>query len=197
MYATVILGAGSGTFVSIKAELKGKNIRIGKKCRILKNAKIDTSSNPSNADYLKYTNDGMVVLGNQVTIKDYALLLTYDGFIKIGDYCSINPYTIIYGHGGVTIGNNVMIAASSIIVSSNHNFQSMDVLISKQGITKKGIHIGDDVWIGSNVKILDGVEIGQGCVIASGSVVNRSLEPFGVYGGVPVKLIKWRSEDRM
>lgn len=196
LYATMIIGAGKGTFVSIRAELRGKNIVVGKKCRILKHAKIDTSSNPSNADYLKHTNVGSVVLGNHVKIKDYAQLVSYDGFIKIGDHCSINHYTIVYGHGGVTIGDNVMIAANCIIVSANHNFESVELPMSKQGLTSQGIHIDDDVWIGSNVKILDGVKIGKGCVIASGCVVNKSLEPFGIYGGVPAKLIKWRDENR-
>jgi len=195
-YATVIMGAGRGTFISIRAELKGKNIIIGRKCRILRHAKIDTSSNPSNANYLKQTNVGCLTLGNNVIIKDHALLLTYDGFIKIGDYCSINPYTVIYGHGGVTIGDNVMIAASCVIVSSNHNFESIELPISKQGITSQGIHIESDVWIGSNVKILDGVTVGKGCVVASGAVVNKSLEPFGVYAGVPAKLVKWRNRNK-
>lgn len=192
LYAAWIIGAGKETFVSIRAELRGKNIVIGKKCRILKHSKIDTSNNPSNADYLKHTNVGSVVLGNFVTIKDYVLLASYDGFIKIGNHCSINQYTIVYGHGGVTIGNNVMIAANCIIVSANHNFESLEIPMSNQGLTSQGIQINDDVWIGSNVKILDGVEIGKGCVIASGSVVHKSLAPFGVYGGVPAKLIKWR-----
>ncbi len=194
LYVKLFTQSGKGTFVSIHAELKGRNIKIGSKCKILKHSKLDTSCNPSNADYSKFTNVGKISLGNKVVIKDYALLFSYDGFIKIGDNCTINPFTVIYGHGGVTIGENVMIAANCIIVSSNHNFDSVEIPMSQQGIRSEGIHIDSDVWIGSNVKVLDGIKVGKGCVIAAGSVVNRDLDSYGIYGGVPAKLIKMRTE---
>lgn len=54
------------------------------------------------------------------------------------------------------------------------------------------IKIGDDVWVGANVTILKGVEIGQGAIIAAGSVVNKSVEPFSIVGGVPAKKIAER-----
>lgn len=192
LYASLFYKAGSGTFVSVLAEITGKNISFGKNCRILKNSKLDTSANPSNADYLKFTSTGRIAVGNNVTIKDYSLLFSYNGFIEIGDNTTINPFTVIYGHGGVKIGANVMIAANSLIVSANHNFDLIDIPMREQGLTAVGVNIDDDVWIGSNVKILDGVKIGRGCVVASGCVVSKDLEPFGVYAGVPAKLIKNR-----
>ena len=59
-------------------------------------------------------------------------------------------------------------------------------------MTTQGITIDDDVWIGANCTILDGINIGKGCVIAAGAVVNKSLLPFSVVGGVPAKLLKKR-----
>ena len=52
--------------------------------------------------------------------------------------------------------------------------------------------IEDDVWIGANCTILDGVRIAKGCIIGAGSVVSKSTEPFGIYAGVPARLIKKR-----
>jgi len=52
--------------------------------------------------------------------------------------------------------------------------------------------IGNDVWIGSDVKLLEGVNVGNGAVIAAGAVVCKDIEPYSVYGGVPAKLIKYR-----
>lgn len=52
--------------------------------------------------------------------------------------------------------------------------------------------IGNDVWIGSHVLIMDGVTIGDGAVIAAGAVVASNIEPYGIYGGVPAKLIRYR-----
>lgn len=113
------------------------------------------------------------------------------GHIIIGNNTSLNPYTILYGHGGLVIGNGVRIAAHSMLVAFNHRFDD-DTEIYKQGFTLKGITIEDDVWIGGGVKILDGVTVGKGCIIAAGSVVTKSTEPYSIYGGVPAKFIKSR-----
>lgn len=50
--------------------------------------------------------------------------------------------------------------------------------------------IKEDVWIGSNVTILSGVTIGRGANIAAGAVVNKSMPPYCICGGVPAKVIK-------
>lgn len=57
------------------------------------------------------------------------------------------------------------------------------------------IIIENDVWIGSNVLILNGITIKTGAVIAAGSVVNKNVEPYTIVGGVPIKEIKKRFSD--
>ena len=52
--------------------------------------------------------------------------------------------------------------------------------------------IGNDVWIGSKVVIRDGITIGNGVIIGAGAVVVKDLEPYGIYAGVPAKLIRYR-----
>ena len=54
------------------------------------------------------------------------------------------------------------------------------------------IIIENDVWIGANCVILPNVRIGEGAVIAAGSIVNKNIKPFSLYGGVPAKFIKKR-----
>lgn len=51
--------------------------------------------------------------------------------------------------------------------------------------------IESDVWIGSNVTILDGVHVGRGATIAAGAVVNKDVPPYSIVGGVPAKVIKY------
>jgi acetyltransferase-like isoleucine patch superfamily enzyme len=183
---------GNGTFVSSKAELRGGNIRLGDRCRILKYSKLDTSCNPSRPDKVKFTQKGFINIGIGSTVKEYALLYSYDGFIEIGSGCSINPFTIVYGHGGVQIGNNVMIASHCTLVSASHVIDSTMIPISKQGMTARGIRIEDDVWVGSGVRILDGASIAKGCVIGAGSVILGNTEPYGVYAGAPARLLRTR-----
>ena len=50
--------------------------------------------------------------------------------------------------------------------------------------------IEKDVWIGSNVTILEGVRVGRGATIAAGAVVNKDVPPYSIVGGVPAKVIK-------
>lgn len=78
----------------------------------------------------------------------------------------------------------------------SENYFEEQVYINKE----KGyqISIGNDVWIGASVIILQGVHIGDGACIAAGSVVTKDVEPYAVYGGVPAKKIKMRfSEERV
>ncbi|MEO1486680.1 MAG: CatB-related O-acetyltransferase, partial [Bacteroidota bacterium] len=59
------------------------------------------------------------------------------------------------------------------------------------------IEIGNDVWIGAQVTILDGVKIGDGAIIASGALVNRDVPPYSIWGGVPAKEIKKRFDEHV
>lgn len=56
------------------------------------------------------------------------------------------------------------------------------------------VEIGSDVWIGAGVMILDGVNIADGSIIAAGSVVTKPTEPFGIYAGIPARMIRKRDQ---
>ena len=137
---------------------------------------------------------GEIHLQDNTTVGEYSQLKAVGGKILIGARCSVQGFCQLYGHGGLTIGNDVRIAPQTIIIPSNHNFDRVDLPISKQGETSLGITIGDDVWIGAGCKILDGVTIGTGCVIGAGSVVTRSLPPYSVAVGLPARVIRRRGE---
>jgi acetyltransferase-like isoleucine patch superfamily enzyme len=135
---------------------------------------------------------GSVRIGENCELLDGVLILTYGGNIRIGNNCSINPYTVMYGHGGLTVGNDVLIAGGCMIIPGNHRYSRRDIPIREQGTENKGIVIEDDVWIAHGCTILDGVTIGRGSVIAAGSVVRESTEPFSINAGIPARFIKHR-----
>lgn len=135
---------------------------------------------------------GTISIGSDCQIYRGAILAPYGGNIDIGNFCSVNPYTIIYGHGGVKIGDYVRIAAQVVIVPANHVFSERSVPIHQQGLTKQGITIEDDVWIGTGAKILDGVTIERGAIVAAGAIVNKSLPAYTICGGIPCKVLKER-----
>jgi acetyltransferase-like isoleucine patch superfamily enzyme len=138
--------------------------------------------------------NGTITIGHNCQIHKGVIINTYGGNISIGNNVSINPYSIIYGHGDLTIGNDVRIAAQALIIPANHNFNDPDKLIRKQGLSQEGITIENDVWIGAGAKILDGVTVTEGCVIGAGAMVNKSTEPYGIYVGTPAKKIDSRKK---
>lgn len=110
--------------------------------------------------------------------------------IWIGADSLIGEYSVIRGQGGVHIGNRVYTSPFSQIIAVNHVFTDPEKSFIHQGITAEGIHIEDDVWIGSGAIITDGVHIGRGAVVAAGAVVNRDVPAHTVVGGIPAKPIK-------
>lgn len=89
-------------------------------------------------------------------------------------------------------GAFVRIAAHGVIVPANHTYADASRPVHQQPLTKKGIVLGNDIWIGAGVYVLDGVCIGDGCVVGAGSVVTRDLEPYTVNVGNPCSMVKRR-----
>lgn len=111
------------------------------------------------------------------------------GDVFIGSNSVINSGCVLYTGNGIRIGTGVAVAANCTFAPTNHEYSRRDITIRRQGFkpSKGGIVVGDDVWIGANCVLLDGAIIGDGCVIAAGSLVSGILEPYGVYGGNPIR----------
>lgn len=141
---------------------------------------------------LSTVHGGNIRLGEGCIVCRGAMLMTYGGDITSGDFCGVNPYSIIYGHGGVKIGNYVRFAAHCVVIPANHTFEMIGTPIYKQPLNTKGIIIDSDVWVGANVCLLDGVKVGEGAVIGAGSVVSKDIAPYTVNVGNPARQIKNR-----
>lgn len=135
---------------------------------------------------------GKIVVGMHVIIGTSVELNAFCGWIYVGEKCYIGRQTVIYGNGGVEIGNDTWIAGHCFIVSNNHGIDQPDVPIHAQPLSCRGIKIGCGVWIGANAVVLDGVEIGDGAVIGAGSVVTRSVPAREVWVGNPARRLKSR-----
>ncbi|MEQ1790175.1 MAG: acyltransferase [Rickettsiales bacterium] len=175
-----------GGFIHPLAQLEGnlKNIKIGKNAVIERGAKLVCKGN------------GRLEIGEKTIVKTGAYLHTVggNGKIIIGSDCSVHPYCVMYGPGGIEIGNHVRIATHTAIVAIDHIFDDPNQLIRSQGNKELGIKIGNDVWIGAGARVLDGVEIGEGCVIGAGAVVTKNTVPYSVNVGCPARKIKSRKD---
>ena len=100
----------------------------------------------------------------------------------------------MYIGNGISIGENVSIAANCVLAPTNHNFENSAKNIQSQGFKKSkgGIRIGNDVWIGALTAVLDGARIGDGCVVGASSLVREVLDDFCVYVGNPLRKIAQR-----
>lgn len=119
-------------------------------------------------------------------------------FVKteIGKYTSIaSGVRVVTGHHPV----NKYISTSPVFYSVEYG--GRNTFVDKEYYPvyryadeekKRLVCIGNDTWIGEGVKILEGIKIGNGAVVGAYSVVTKDCEPYGVYAGVPAKLIKYR-----
>ena len=145
--------------------------------------------------YVYCHREGEVRIGEGSYVGDHAIVHTghAGGRVRIGRNSTLQSFTILYGHGGVTIGDGVRIAAHCVIIPANHRFEDPLRPIHEQGLSCRGIRVEDDVWIGAGSTILDGVVIGAGSIVAAGSVVNADVAPGSIVGGVPAKTIRART----
>jgi acetyltransferase-like isoleucine patch superfamily enzyme len=137
-----------------------------------------------------------LIIGNDCDLQDdvdFRIWHPYSDncFIKVGDNVFIGHACEFVCNSSITIGNNCLIASKTTFNDTGHEF-SRDIEINKQPVTIKAIILEEDVWIGTSSVILQGVKIGKGAVIAAGSVVNKSIPPYEVWGGVPARFIKIR-----
>jgi len=176
-------------FVFLKMFIFRFNFKIvgdPRKIKIGNNTHIDST-------VIFYVSKGFIKIGSDCLIKSNVILSTEGGQIIIGNKCSINPFTILYGDAGLTIDDNVMIAANTTIVPANHVFDSIEIPMNRQGMRGEGINIKSDVWIGAGVTILDGVLINTGAIIGAGAVVNSEIPSFAICAGVPARIKKFRN----
>ncbi len=129
-----------------------------------------------------------VIIGTNVKIKSGLIVEPFGcaNLIRIGDCVFINTNCRFASKGKIIINDNCSIGPNVSIETVNHFHSENGKLHTKY----QDVSIENNVWIGANVTILPGVTIGNNSIIAAGSIVNKSIEPFSLVGGVPAKLIK-------
>lgn len=123
--------------------------------------------------------------------------------VLIGQGTRINGSIKLKGGDTIHIGKYCAIGEDVDILSTNHttstinmqNVLQIEITGTVTPANKKGVEIGNNVWIGDRVIILPGIKIGDGAVIGAGSVVTKDVSPFCIHAGNPAKFIKKRFED--
>ncbi len=158
-------------------------------CRIHNTVKI--SSGVYLETHLSSLNS-FIEVGSGSKLESGVRLECWRGDITVGRRTYLGPGVIVYGHGGVCIGDDSLIAMGCTILSSDHAIPDAGVLIRSCENVKKKTRIGNDVWLGARVVVTGGVEIGDGCVVGAGAVVTKSLPCNAVAYGVPAEIVRYR-----
>lgn len=173
IYPFVLAHIGRKVSISQGVELLGASaMEIGNNVKILRDTRLEIRDINS-----------FIHLGNRVCLDRGVDIRTAgsDCWIEIGDNSYLGPYVCMAGPGNIKIGKNCLIASHSSLYANNHR---------DYGLSRKGIEIEDNCWIGSGVRILDGVTIGRGSVIGAGAVVTKNIPPSSIAVGVPAKAIE-------
>ena len=119
--------------------------------------------------------------------------------ISLGDDVQIGNNARFWAtESGIKIGNHVTFAPSVSIIAGNHRYDLVGKWITQYRISDKRLEddlpviIENDIWVGTNVTILNGVKVGRGAIIAAGAVVNKEVPPYSIVGGVPSRVIGHR-----
>ncbi len=140
-------------------------------------------------------NEG-IIIGNNVYIGRNVILSCKEGSIYLNDYCNVSANCSLLSETKISLGKYCFLAGHCYLVAGgNHSFEDLSrPIMFQSSISKGGITIGEDVWLGASVTVLDGVNIGKGSVVGAGAVVINSLPEYSISVGIPAKQIKKRGE---
>jgi acetyltransferase-like isoleucine patch superfamily enzyme len=178
-------------FLSRKAMVKARSkFKVGRSVTIAQGCFIDALSEKG----IRFGDN--VSVGINTRIEGTGNLQTLGKGMRVGNNVGLG-YDSFYGcAGGIEIGNDTIIGNYVSFHSENHVFDSLNIPIRLQGVTHKGIRIGNNCWIGAKATILDGAIVEDGCIIAAGAVVKAGLYTANnIYAGVPARLISYREEE--
>ena len=176
----------------------GKKVVFGRNMTIRHPKKIKIGDNVTFDDHTvidaKGEDNKGISIGNNVLIGRNTTISCKGGEIEIGDYCNIGPNNIIISESSLKMGKYVFTSGNIyMIAGGNHTFERRDLPIWLQpSVSKGGIQLEDDIWIGASSTILDGVRIGKGAVIGAATLVHKRIRPFTINLGVPAQLVKKR-----
>ncbi|SFD10038.1 acyltransferase [Bacillus sp. UNCCL81] len=135
-----------------------------------------------------------LIVGRNNVIRNNVSLRVTGGNLTFGNNVFINDNCSLVSRKSINIGNDCLIGQNVCIYDNNHNYKE-NISISKQGFTIAEVHIGNNVWIGSNAIILPGVRIGNNVVIGAGAIVNKSIPDNSIYYNKIYGIIKEIDRD--
>jgi len=141
---------------------------------------------------LKIEPRGEIRFGRFVWIGDGTKIRCHEGVVEIGDKTVMGQECTISAYQRVRIGAECVIADRAMFIDFDHGIVEVERPIRQQGIYKRDVEVGNNVWIGYGACILRGVSVGDNSVIGTNSVVTKDVPANAVVGGIPARIIRMR-----
>jgi acetyltransferase-like isoleucine patch superfamily enzyme len=139
---------------------------------------------------------GRVRFGRFVWIGDGTKIRCHEGEVIIGAKTVLGQECTISAYKHVRIGEQCVIADRAMFIDFDHGMVEVERPIRVQGIYKRDVDVGSNVWVGYGACVLRGVKIGDNAVIGTNAVVAADVPANAVVGGVPAKLIRMREAPK-
>ena len=133
-----------------------------------------------------------VTLGRWSWLGRGCKIRAHEGEVSIGPRSVLGEECTISAYQHVSIGRECIIADRAMMIDFDHGVAEVERPIREQGIYKRDVRIGHNVWVGYGACFLRGVTVGNNCVIGTNSVVTKDVPDNAVVGGIPAKLIRMR-----
>ena len=139
---------------------------------------------------------GRVELGRWSWIGHGTKVRCHEGLVRIGAKTVMGQECTISAFQHVSIGRECVIADRVMLIDFDHGVVDVERPIRQQGIYKRDVNVGHNVWIGYGACILRGVTVGNNAIIGTNSVVTSDVPDNAVVGGVPARIIRMREKPR-
>ncbi|HXY40807.1 MAG TPA: acyltransferase [Vicinamibacteria bacterium] len=140
----------------------------------------------------KGTGNRGIDIGDGVFLGRGTILSCKDGDIRLGDHTNLGFHCEVFSGSTVSVGRHGLFAAQAYLVGGGHQFEDGERAVIDQPRTSQGITLGDNVWLGTGAKVLDGVTIGSDVVVGANAVVNSDLPDGAIAAGVPARVLRQR-----
>jgi acetyltransferase-like isoleucine patch superfamily enzyme len=175
--------------------------------RLLRRRYLTTYGRRLKLDGLAFIGPGVVLqIGKQARIElgrwswigHGTKIRSHEGVVSIGAKTVLGQECTISAFQQVSIGRECVIADRVMLIDFDHGVVEVDRPVRQQGIYKRDVRVGNNVWIGYGACILRGVTVGDNAIIGTSAVVTRDVPANAVVAGVPARLIRMRkSPERM
>ena len=141
-------------------------------------------------------NTASVRLGRWSWLGHGCKVRAHEGHVSIGAKSVLGQECTISAYQSISIGRECIIADRVMMIDFDHGMVEVERPIRTQGIYKRNVKVGHNVWIGYGACVLRGVTVGDNAVIGTSSVVTADVPSNAVVGGIPAKLIRMRAAPK-